>query len=87
MNTERKSKRGWGGPRVNAGGARPGAGRPRQNLHIGYDRAIELRTLTLHQRGLNPAATEDQVVEALIERAWRQLDQAFQDAAERDANG
>lgn len=64
------------------GGARPGAGALKKRIHLDTETARRLRTLTRYRRGLNPAATEEQVVMTLIEHEWQRLDQAFQQAAD-----
>lgn len=74
------------------GGARtPGPGKklgpPKRNLHISKDAAQSLRILMLNARGARNRAdlTEEQIVEELIETAWRQLDAEYSAGAEAEA--
>lgn len=50
--------------------------RYRRNLHISPTAAQSLRILTLNARGVRNRddLTEEQIVEELIEAAWRELD-------------
>lgn len=65
------------------GGARIGAGRRPQLFHIGKDAARALRNITGHKRMWQPDLTEQQVLEALIEDAWREIDEQYQENAEK----
>lgn len=67
------------------GGRRSGAGFPyRKRLVLDEETARTLRTLLLHRRDLlnKPDMTEEDVVKSLIDAAWYELDQHFQEAAE-----
>lgn len=48
------------------GGARPGSGPHRRRLQLDEETAHRLNTLTKQARAINPAATEETVVAALI---------------------
>lgn len=71
------------------GGRRPNAGRKRkagrQRIQLSKEAARTLWVLTKHRRALfnKPELTEEEVVTALIEAAWRDLDEAYQEAAEQ----
>lgn len=77
----------WGGARS------PGEGKKlgplKRHLHISRDAAHSLRILTLNARGMrnNPAITEDQIVEELIETEWRAYDAEIQAAADEAYEG
>ena len=74
---DRKRRR--GGPRPNSGGARPGAGRPRQRLTLDKATAHTLAVLTRQRRQVAPATTEENVVAELVAQAWQELDREFQE--------
>ncbi|MDQ2995708.1 MAG: hypothetical protein M3R61_01440 [Chloroflexota bacterium] len=57
----------------------------RRDIHLGESGARTLRLLANFRRGLNPAATEDQIVEELIDAAWRKLDAELTEDAETTA--
>lgn len=76
------------------GGARtPGPGKklgpPKQNLRISKDAAQSLRVLTLNARGVRNRVdvSEEQIVEELIEAAWRELDATYQAGADEAYEG
>jgi hypothetical protein len=66
----------------NWGGARNGAGRLKQNIHLEPETARALAILTGQRRSLSPNITEDQIVASLIEQAWHELDEQYQEKAE-----
>jgi hypothetical protein len=66
------------------GGARNGAGRLKQNIHLDRETARALAILTGQRRSLSPNITEDQVVASLIEQAWHELDEIYQEHAEKE---
>jgi len=75
------------------GGARePGPGKKlgphKRNLHISEDAAASLRVLLLVARGARerPDLTEDEIVEELIEAAWRAYDAEISAAADQEWN-
>jgi hypothetical protein len=53
----------------------------RCDIHIGRDAAQSLRILTVNARGVRnkPDISEDEIVEELIEAAWRALDATYED--------
>jgi hypothetical protein len=53
----------------------------RRDIHIGRDAAQSLRILTVNARGVRnkPDISEDEIVEELIEAAWRALDATYED--------
>jgi hypothetical protein len=61
----------------------------RRDIHIGQEAARSLRILTLNARGVRGRddITEDQIVEELIEVAWREYDERTQAAAEEAYEG
>lgn len=71
------------------GGKRPGQGRKpgkkaRVYLHLSEAGAKSLFLLTKHRRALlgKPELTEEQLVEELVDAAWREVEQEYQEAAE-----
>lgn len=64
------------------GGKRPNSGPPRRRLSLGRETAKSLQLLTKHRRAVlgNPTMSEEAVVAALVEAAWREVDQAYQAA-------
>jgi len=54
----------------------------RRDIHLGEEAARSLRVLVTQRRGNNPAITEDQIVEELIEVAWRELDREYEQLSE-----
>lgn len=71
------------------GGSRNGAGRYKQNIRISLDAARSLRVLMLRARSARerPELTEDELVEELIEAAWREYDQGIQVAVDEVCEG
>jgi hypothetical protein len=53
-----------------------------QNIHISREHAESLRALLARRRATTPDATEDQLVEELIDREWRAWDTELQRDAE-----
>jgi len=54
----------------------------RRDIHLGQDAAESLRALITARRGNNPAITEDQIVEELIQAAWQELDREYEQLSE-----
>lgn len=69
------------------GGRRLKAGRLPQVFHLKKEAARELAILTGERKNLNSCITELEVLEALIHGAWYELDQQYQEAAERAIEG
>jgi hypothetical protein len=61
------------------GGSRPLSGRPKQNLRISLEHARVLQSLC---RLYLTDITAERYVERLIEEAWEEADQGFQEAAD-----
>lgn len=57
----------------------------RRDIHLTESGARSLRLLANFRRGLNPAATEDRIVEELIEAAWQTIDAELTNDAETTA--
>ncbi len=67
----------------NWGGKRPGSGRLRQRLNFTVEQARLIRLLTRHRRDIlnQPDLTEEDTVMSLVENAWHDLDEGYQEAA------
>lgn len=60
--------------------------RPRQRLTLSKSGALTLRTLLAHRNSWrDEPMTEEQLVEELLEAAWRELDAEYEAAAEEAA--
>lgn len=73
---------GWGGKRPNPGRKR--GTKARVYLHLSQEDAQSLYLYTKHQRALlnKPELTEEEVVGEWARQAWREIDQAYQEAQE-----
>lgn len=56
------------------GTPRPNAGKPKRNIRISAAAARTLKTLMLARRAAGGSATEEQLVEAMIDAQWHELD-------------
>ena len=75
------------GQKQRSGGARKGSGPHRRRLHLDKATAHSLSILTKQRQEVNPAVTEEQIVSELIQAAWQELDQDYQEASERALEG
>jgi len=75
------------GKKGQSGGARPGSGPHRRRLHLDKVTAHSLSILTKQRQELNPLVTEEQIVSELIQAAWQELDQEYQEAGDRAREG
>lgn len=57
----------------------------RRAIHLSDESARSLRVLWQVRRGVSPDITEDQIVDELIEAAWRQLDAEYSAGADAEA--
>ncbi len=69
------------GKKGQSGGARPNSGPHRRRIRLDAATAHSLAVLTKQRQSFNPAATEEQIVKELIEAAWQELDQEYQENA------
>ena len=75
------------GTKARSGGKRRGAGRLPQVFHLSKEAARSLAVLTSHRRDLNPCLTSLEVLEDLIDQAWQELDEHYQQSAEAALEG
>lgn len=75
-----------GNPNGRRGGARPGAGGLKRNVHLSKPVAQELRILTMRRRALtdNPQWDEDAMANEAIHRMWCEFDAAIDAAGEAE---
>ncbi len=72
------------GKRGQSGGARKGSGPHRRRIRLDPATAHSLAVLTKQRQSFNPAVTEEQIVSELIQAAWQELDQEYQENAALD---